>query len=121
VPLITGDKKRLTQLFLNLLHNAIKFSYEAGRVRIKADHGRTEKGLLGISVLDEGVGISSDIIEKIFDRFYQADSKRHASGLGLGLAIVKRIVEAHEGELEVESQESKGSTFTVYLPLHRDG
>ncbi len=120
IPLVSGDKKRLSQLFVNLLHNAIKFSHEGGTVTIRHDRGKESSGFLGISVIDKGVGIPSEVLGRIFDRFYQAGHEKSGRGLGLGLAIVKKIIEAHEGELVVKSQEGKGSTFTAYLPVYHD-
>ena len=120
IPLVSGDKKRLSQLFVNLLHNAIKFSHEGGTITIRQDSEKESNGFLGISVNDRGVGIPAEVLGRIFDRFYQAGRDKSGSGLGLGLAIVKKIVEAHEGELVVQSQEGKGSTFTAYLPEYHD-
>jgi len=120
IPLVIGDKKRLSQLFVNLLHNAVKFSHEGGAVTVRLGREKEANGFLGISVMDNGVGIPSEVLGRIFDRFYQASNEKGGSGLGLGLAIVKRIIEAHDGELEVKSQEGKGSTFTAYLPLYRE-
>jgi signal transduction histidine kinase len=120
VPLVSGDKKRLSQLIVNLLHNAIKFSHEGGVVRIELDRSKERNDLIGIRVMDEGIGIHKKMLDKIFERFYQADKIETGGGLGLGLAIVKKIVDAHQGEVKVVSREGKGSSFTVYLPIYRE-
>jgi len=120
LPFVSGDKKRLSQLIVNLLHNAIKFSHEGGTVRVQRVRDREDGGLLGIRVRDEGIGIPRDVLDKIFERFYQAGTPGTGDGLGLGLAIVKKIVEAHKGEVRVESEEGRGSSFTVYLPVYKD-
>jgi PAS domain S-box-containing protein len=115
LPLISGDSGRLSQVLDNLLGNAIKFSPDGGIIIVRV---RPVNGLVQVEVADQGVGIPSDKLEKIFERFYQVDgsSKRRFPGTGLGLAIVKRIVEAHSGEIWVKSVEGKGSTFFFTLP-----
>lgn len=118
-PHIEGDKKRLSQLLVNLLHNAIKFSHERGVVRVQLQRDREGEDMIGISVRDEGIGIPQKMLDRIFERFYQAPATGTGNGLGLGLAIVKRIADAHRGEVVVDSQEGKGSSFTVYLPIYR--
>lgn len=120
VSFVQGDRKRLSQLFVNLLHNAIKFSHEGGEVRIDLDRDREEVGMIGMRVMDRGIGIPREALERIFDRFFQAVDGRIGDGLGLGLAIVKRIAEAHQGEVRVESEVGKGSSFTVFLPINRE-
>lgn len=120
IPVVMADRKRLSQLFVNLLHNAIKFSHEGGEVRLALDRSREEAGMIGIRVTDRGIGIPPDALERIFDRFFQADNGRLGNGLGLGLAIVKRIAEAHRGEVRVQSELGKGSSFTVFLPIGQE-
>ena len=114
---INGDQDRLTQVFNNLLENALKFTPSAGKIRIEIQE---IKGFLQISVTDSGSGISEDEIDRIFERFYQADKSRRAGrarGVGLGLPIAKQIVEAHHGSISVESLTERGTRFLVSLPL----
>ena len=112
---VTGhwDRLRLEQVLVNLLSNAAK--YGAGRpVRVTVD----EQGPVArLSVRDEGIGVSPDEQERIFERFERSASVQHFKGLGLGLWITKRIVEAHGGCIRLESEPGRGSTFTVELPL----
>lgn len=116
-PVILADPKRIEQVFMNLLVNAIKYSPSGGLVRM---HGWTEKGLLLVSVSDQGVGIPSTEIGRIFDRFHRVEGelKHRIGGTGLGLAICRRLVDAHQGKVWVESQLGKGSTFYISLPIH---
>jgi PAS domain S-box-containing protein len=118
LPWLWADEKRVRQILQNLLSNAIKFTPQDGEVHVLAQ--RTDEEI-SLSVEDTGVGIAPEEQERIFDAFYQVENiqTRHVGGTGLGLAIVNRIVEAHGGRLEVESQPGKGSTFTVHLPIAR--
>jgi signal transduction histidine kinase len=115
LPPVLGDKRRLGQVFDNLLQNAIKFSQPGGaitvRMRVVGLHIRAE-------VQDTGIGIPRDQLSRIFDRFYQVDgtTTRRFGGTGLGLAIVKQIVEAHGGQVGVESKVDKGSLFYFTIP-----
>ncbi len=113
--MVWGDRERLSQVLDNLLHNAVKFSPNGGRITVRvADHG----DYVLVSVQDTGIGIPPDKLDRIFDRFYQVDgsTKRRFGGMGLGLAIVKRIVEAHGGRVWAESELGKGSTFYFTVP-----
>jgi signal transduction histidine kinase len=119
LPPVAGDEGRLLQVFDNLLSNAIKFSPDGGQVVVTiADAGPTVQA----SVSDQGIGIPQDQQERIFHRFYQVDgsAQRRFPGAGLGLAIVKRILEAHEGQVWVESEPGKGSSFYFTVPKYRD-
>lgn len=107
-----GDEEMLSHIWVNLLSNGIKFSPRGGVLSVrcyKAD------GDICVSVSDRGQGIPQDKIEKIFDRFYQADTSHQSDGNGLGLALCKRIAELAEGSISVKSELGKGSTFTVSL------
>ncbi|MFN3324617.1 MAG: response regulator [Bryobacteraceae bacterium] len=120
---VTGDPLRIRQVVANLLSNAVKFTSD-GRVSVKvwADEGRTPEELaLWIEVADTGSGIASDKISLIFEEFTQADGSvsRRYGGTGLGLAITRRLVEMHEGRIEVESEVGKGSTFRTSMHLKR--
>jgi CheY-like chemotaxis protein/two-component sensor histidine kinase len=110
-----GDGRRLTQVLINLVGNAIKFT-DAGEVAIKAE---AQNGSFHVSVRDTGPGISSADQTKLFQEFQQADNAitRKKGGTGLGLAISKRIIEMHGGRIWVESQPGQGSTFTFTLPV----
>jgi signal transduction histidine kinase len=110
-----GDGRRLTQVLINLVGNAIKFT-DAGEVAIKAE---AHNGSFHVSVRDTGPGISSADQAKLFQEFQQADNAitRKKGGTGLGLAISKRIIEMHGGKIWVESQPGQGSTFTFTLPV----
>ncbi len=117
MPTVSGDAYRLAQVFTNLIHNAIKFTPPGGEVRVE---GEGDGGRCLVRVRDSGMGIPPQDLEKIFDKFYQVDSSstRQQSGTGLGLCISRQLVEAHGGEIRVESELGKGSTFTVSLPVH---
>jgi signal transduction histidine kinase len=110
-----GDGRRLTQVLINLVGNAIKFT-DAGEVAIKAE---ANNGSFHVSVRDTGPGISAADQAKLFQEFQQADNAitRRKGGTGLGLAISKRIIEMHGGKIWVESQPGQGSTFTFTLPV----
>jgi PAS domain S-box-containing protein len=115
---IRADARRLQQILWNLLHNAIKFTPDGGRVELRL--ARTP-GVVQMSVSDNGRGISPAFLPYVFDRFRQQDSSttRESSGLGLGLSITKHLVELHGGTVEVFSAgPEKGATFVVSLPAH---
>ncbi|WP_340818744.1 PAS domain S-box protein [Methanolobus sp. WCC4] len=115
---IYADKVRFKQILYNLMSNAIKFTHDNGNVYIKAE---TDNGTLKVSVADTGIGMSEKEQERLFTPFYQADSStaRKYQGTGLGLSIVKKMIELHDGTIEVESEAGKGSTFTFTLPVGR--
>jgi signal transduction histidine kinase/ActR/RegA family two-component response regulator len=115
--MVTGDPARLQQIAWNLLSNAIKFTPHGGHVELALR--RTDSDVL-FTVVDSGIGIAPHMLQRIFDRFTQADSTstRAYHGLGLGLALVRHLVEAHGGSVEATSPgEGMGATFTVCLPL----
>jgi two-component system phosphate regulon sensor histidine kinase PhoR len=114
LPEAQGDRERLEQVLVNLLHNAIKFTPSGGRIYLSA---KAEGGNVLISVADTGVGIPADDLSRIFERFYKADKARAGGGTGLGLAIARHIIESHGGKIWAESIEGKGSTFTFTLPI----
>jgi heavy metal sensor kinase len=113
---IEGDQKRLKQLFVNLLDNAIKYTPAGGSARLALN---SEDGAAVIDVSDTGRGIPSEALPHVFERFYrQSDpGDGRVNGFGLGLAISKWIVEAHGGTIEVDSRPGSGSRFTVRLPM----
>ena len=113
-PHVIADERLLSQLLANLLSNAVKFTASDGNVTVTlAERG----GVVMLDVQDTGVGIPSDDIEKIFERFYRASTAETIAGTGLGLSIVKAITEAHGGTIEVTSALGVGTTFHVELPL----
>ncbi|MDH3973106.1 MAG: ATP-binding protein [Deltaproteobacteria bacterium] len=112
---LKGDKLKLSELMSNIIENAINYNKKGGTIDIVISSQGDE---IIIKVTDTGIGISKEEREKIFDRFYRIDKSRGlVEGSGLGLPIVKAIVEAHAGHVDVESEEEKGTTFTVRLPL----
>ena len=116
LPAVAGDSDRLTQVFTNLIDNALKYTPRGGRVSVTAVR---EPGGIQVSIIDTGTGISAKDIPHIFDRFYQADSAREggqAHGTGLGLAIAREMTEAHGGRISVRSTLGQGAEFVVHLP-----
>jgi signal transduction histidine kinase len=113
---VRGDELRLRELILNIVDNAVKYSYPRGRVEIDL---RAVGQTVRLSVRDHGIGIPQDAHKQIFDRFFRTDDARaHTKkGTGLGLAICAWIAESHHGHIEVQSEVGKGSTFTIVLPL----
>jgi two-component system phosphate regulon sensor histidine kinase PhoR len=114
LPEIYADSSRLGQALTNLVHNAIKFTPEGGNVTITA---RQNVDVIEFSIKDTGIGIPSDDLPRIFERFYKADQARTESGTGLGLAIARHLVEAHSGRIWVESTVGHGSTFYFTIPI----
>ena len=114
LPPILADPTRLLQVFINLIHNAIKFTPEGGKIKICAWQ---ENEIIHFEVRDTGVGISYNDLQRIFERFYKIDPARSSSGTGLGLAIGRHIVEAHGGKIWAESTPGKGSRFHFTIPL----
>ena len=114
LPVGLGDEQRLTQVLLNLVGNAIKFT-DVGEVRVTAT---AVNGHFNVSVIDTGPGIPPDQQARIFEQFHQVDSSnaKAKGGTGLGLAIAKQIVEMHGGRIWVESTLGKGSKFQMELP-----
>jgi signal transduction histidine kinase len=118
-PPVVGDKDQLSQVFDNLLGNAIKFSPRNSQIVVTVEDMGT---MIQASVSDQGIGIPQDQQKQIFERFYQIDgsARRRFGGAGLGLAIVKRILEAHEGRVWVESEPGRGSTFYITVPKYQE-
>ncbi|MBI5892823.1 MAG: GHKL domain-containing protein [Deltaproteobacteria bacterium] len=113
---VSGDRERLTELFINLIDNAIKYNKKGGKVIISSE---MENGFIIITISDTGIGISDEHLDKIFDRFYRVDKSRgEVSGAGLGLSIVKAIIDAHNGKIEVKSRTGEGSEFKIMLPIN---
>jgi signal transduction histidine kinase len=116
VPVLVADvdRNRLRQVLANLLDNAIKYTPAGGRVEMRA--GR-EGGDVVVRVKDTGAGIPAEELPRIWDRLYRGDKSRSTRGLGLGLSLVRAIVQAHGGDVNVQSAPGQGSTFVLRLPL----
>ncbi|WP_077621190.1 two-component system histidine kinase PnpS [Sediminibacillus massiliensis] len=110
-----GDMDRVKQILINLLNNAVNYTPEGGVVRLKANE---DENTIYLEISDTGIGIPDKDKTRVFERFYRVDParSRNTGGTGLGLAIVKHIVETHHGEIEMESEVDKGTTFLIKLP-----
>jgi signal transduction histidine kinase len=119
LPLMIGQERHWYKVVDNLLSNAIKFTPDEGSVKVQLFQ-QDEQIILQVS--DTGIGIPPDKQMRVFDRFYQADgsARRRYGGTGLGLALVKEIVQAHEGQVTLESEPGRGSTITVSIPASRN-
>jgi two-component system, OmpR family, phosphate regulon sensor histidine kinase PhoR len=113
IPPVRADRDRLRQVMINILHNAVKFTPDGGKITLST---RLEGENVVVAVADTGIGISKEDLPHIFERFFKADKSRSGEGSGLGLAIARHIVQAHGGEIRVQSQEGRGSTFSFTLP-----
>ncbi|MEZ2458037.1 two-component system histidine kinase PnpS [Salinicoccus roseus] len=116
---LQGDEDRLRQIILNLVGNGINYTAEGGTVTVSLKENVEKVRLI---IKDDGIGIPEESLPRIFERFYRVDRarSRHSGGTGLGLAIVKHLIESHHGEIEVESREGEGTTFTVILPKKQE-
>ena len=117
LPKIDVDIVRIQQVFVNLIHNAIKFTSPGGTIKVSAF---LKDQSIHFSIADNGIGIPPADLKRIFERFYKTDPSRSSSGTGLGLSISKHIVEAHDGTLWVESTMGFGSTFTFCIPISQN-
>lgn len=112
---IEADQGRVRQVLNNLVSNAVKYSPQGGLIKITVE---SAGGHYRLSVADQGIGMTGEQVEHIFDRFYRADSSNTAvQGVGLGMSIVRHIIQAHQGEIKVDSQLGKGTTVRVELPF----
>ncbi|MCX5835342.1 MAG: ATP-binding protein [Deltaproteobacteria bacterium] len=117
--LLRADRDRMTQIFLNVLDNAVKFTPEGGGVRI--DASETDRDEAVVRITDTGIGVPRDEVERLGERFYRVDKtrSRELGGTGLGLSIVKHFMLAHRGRMEIESQLGRGMTVSLYFPIWR--
>jgi signal transduction histidine kinase len=118
IPAFSGDRGGVEAIFVNLISNAVKYTPKGGNVSVGLDKvGRD----IWFKVVDNGVGIPPEDLDRIFEKFYRikTEETRSISGSGLGLSIVKGIVDAHNGSIHVESQVGSGTTFTVSLPAEQ--
>jgi signal transduction histidine kinase len=113
---IEADEDLLNQVWINLIHNSIKFTPLNGCIRVQLK--KNDRGVIYVKIKDNGIGMSKDVQMHIFERFYKADASRNhlAQGSGLGLSIVKKIVEMHKGSIHVFSNPGEGTEITVVLP-----
>ncbi len=114
---IYADPRRLKQVLVNLLTNAVKFTPERGQVTLQVEANEAED-LVQFSVIDDGIGIAPEDLQQLFQPFVQVQSKlnRHFEGTGLGLALVRKLTDLHGGSVQVESKAGSGSRFTINLP-----
>jgi signal transduction histidine kinase len=124
-PLVHGDTNKLEQVFINLIDNSIKFTNEGGQVYISVRESLNEESngerFIEVSIEDNGIGIKPEDLERVFDKFYQAEKSLSTTcrqGTGLGLAITKGLIEAHKGKIWVESEPEKGTKFAFILPQY---
>ena len=108
-----GDRELMSQIWINLLSNALKYTPENGRIGVELFLRSRE---VCVKIKDNGIGIKKESLDKIFDKFYQEDSSRKTAGNGLGLPLVRRIVEILGGRISVESEYGNGTCVSVYLP-----
>ena len=113
---MVGDRRQLASAVGNLVENAVKYSHPGGRVRVVVSE---RDGVVEFTVLDEGVGIPARDLDRIFERFYRVDRarSRETGGAGLGLAIVRHVAANHDGTVSVQSEEGRGSIFTLQIPV----
>src|SRR6185312_12819955 len=118
LPPVLGDAEELTQVFQNLIDNAVKYARPGTAIAVEITQSAKRPSALAVAVRDQGEGIPRDHLPRLTERFYRVDAARSRAlgGTGLGLAIVKHIVNHHRGLLEIESELGKGSVFTVHLP-----
>ncbi|ALQ67635.1 envelope stress sensor histidine kinase HitS [Bacillus thuringiensis] len=117
--LITADQESMSQVWINLIHNSIKFTSSGGTITIQLQE---HEKVVEVRIRDSGMGISEKQKQHIFERFYKVDSSRNRAygGSGLGLAIVKKVLDLHRGEIKVESEEGNGTEFIVCIPKYEE-
>ena len=116
--MMDGDRSALARVFTNLVSNAIQYTPENGKITLELQsQKRNTQPIWLVKVIDTGIGIPERSLSQLFDRFYRVDPARskQSGGSGLGLAIVQTIVESHQGTIQVDSHEGKGTTFSIVL------
>jgi signal transduction histidine kinase len=123
LPSVAGDPRLLPRAIDELIDNAVKFSPDGGPISIHGEVDSQRPARVRVSVTDHGIGITAEQMSQIFQDFVQVDASetRAFGGLGLGLGYVRRIIEAHEGELQLESAPGEGSRFSLLIPMQRTG
>ncbi|MEA2593370.1 MAG: hypothetical protein QOD62_3201 [Actinomycetota bacterium] len=123
LPSVAGDPRLLPRAIDELIDNAVKFSPDGGPIAIHGEIDAERPNRVRVSVTDHGIGITAEQMSQIFQDFVQVDASetRAFGGLGLGLGYVRRIIEAHDGELQVESSPGEGSRFSLFIPMQRSG
>jgi signal transduction histidine kinase len=114
---IMGDPKLLFQMFSNLLSNAVKYSSSGQVIEVAAG---LDRGTAVVAVKDHGIGIPAKDIDQVFERYFRGSNVSGLVGTGVGLYLARMVVDAHGGEITVDSREGEGSTFTVRLPAQTD-
>jgi len=118
--MVMADARRITQVFINLLTNAIRYTPAGGKISVEIEEQVVDRGstYAKVSVKDTGIGIPEEDLAHLFDRFYRVEEarSRHSGGTGLGLSIAHQFIKAHGGFIRVASEPDEGTTFTVYLP-----
>lgn len=119
IPEIMADPEKIRQAIQNLVNNAIKYSEAKDRIVVKLRTSEENPGLVEVTVEDDGIGINSNDLKKLFSKFYRGENARRlqTEGSGLGLFITKNIIDAHSGEISCKSIENEGTTFKVVLPV----
>lgn len=121
---IMADARRITQVFINLLTNAIRYTPRGGKITVEIEDRVVDRNAFFacVSVIDTGIGIPAEELPHLFDRFYRVDEarSRHTGGTGLGLSIAHHFIRAHGGFIRVASQPDEGTIFTVFLPIGND-
>ena len=115
--LIMGDPDLIRQATANLISNAVRYTDEGGKIKVRVKRGET---MASISVKDTGIGLTPEEARMVFQRFWRADSgrDRESGGLGIGLTVVKEIVDRHNGWVQVEGRKGEGACFTIHIPLY---
>jgi signal transduction histidine kinase len=111
---VNADREKVAHVIANLLSNAAKYSAEGGTIKVKCE---LTKHTVQISIKDEGIGIAPQDIERLFERYYRVESTQQVSGFGIGLYLSAEIIQSHKGQIWVESEPGKGSTFWFTLPI----
>ena len=112
----TGEEELMNQVWMNLVDNAIKFTPDGGKITVKTMKAKDE---ISVTVEDDGIGMSEDTMNHVFEQFYRGDTENRYEGSGLGLSLVQRIVNLHGGSVLVESVQGSGSIFMVTLPIEQ--
>ena len=112
---ILADTDKLQQVFDNLLSNAVKYSPQPGLIQLQSER---IDSFFQLTIRDQGIGMSAEEVERVFDKFYRVDSSNTSvGGLGLGMSIVQQIIQGHQGSIQVDSAPGQGTSVTLQLPL----